>query len=274
MQDLGVAEADGPFVVEVEGSPDSSPFRARPAPGDGHGRVNSRLRAMNRPLLAAELERAVRHAELEDGDLLLRDAEFFANPSSTIRRGRVTRIELLARLAGIIRLAFPDRAELILQHLVNAFFPHGVAGSLGFVASPNVPASRTEGLIQNRCSGFEELDTRPEFYPSLVVIEPALSRHFGLRIIIAEELTIGRSGAGTTGVVLDDPAISRRHFTAINTPAIVLLRDEQSTNGTFVKGSGTAGQSVRIQTAILSDGDEVRCGRHVLSYVARRIKGV
>lgn len=66
-----------------------------------------------------------------------------------------------------------------------------------------------------------------------------------------------RTGAGA----MNDPEVSSRHAEVVKTPAGYLIRDLQSTNGTFVNGRS-------IQEAILASGDEVVVGRTVLRWEA------
>ena len=54
-------------------------------------------------------------------------------------------------------------------------------------------------------------------------------------------------------VTIPDPGLSREHFAIEAGVAAVILRDLNSTNGTFVNGS-------RVERHILREGDQVRAG--------------
>jgi len=70
------------------------------------------------------------------------------------------------------------------------------------------------------------------------------------------ELTIGRDAANS--LHLEDPAVSSRHCTIVHDGSRYVLRDRDSTNGTFVNGKATA-------QADLRHGDEIQVG-HVRFY--------
>jgi len=76
------------------------------------------------------------------------------------------------------------------------------------------------------------------------------------RIRIVGELTLGRSDE--TGVVIDDPEISRAHAVIVQTPEGIEIRDLSSLNGTWVNGE-------RINTpTLLAPGDVVKIGKTVI----------
>jgi pSer/pThr/pTyr-binding forkhead associated (FHA) protein len=76
-----------------------------------------------------------------------------------------------------------------------------------------------------------------------------------------EPVTIGR-GLANTVVLRDDPRASLRHAVLERTPeGRRLLRDEGSTNGTWVNGA-------RVAERLLEDGDQVQVGDTVLRYEA------
>ncbi|OBI44563.1 ABC transporter ATP-binding protein [Mycobacterium kyorinense] len=64
-------------------------------------------------------------------------------------------------------------------------------------------------------------------------------------------VTVGR--AETNGVVVDDPLVSHIHAVLVATPAGVEIRDNNSSNGTFVNGAS-------VTRALLHDGDIVTVG--------------
>ena len=73
---------------------------------------------------------------------------------------------------------------------------------------------------------------------------------------------IGRSLSAD--VRFEDPTVSRRHALIVRDPAGVRVLDDHSLNGVFVNGR-------RVDRSLLADGDEIRVGRHTLSY--RRFEG-
>ncbi len=66
--------------------------------------------------------------------------------------------------------------------------------------------------------------------------------------------TIGRRNAD---IVLDDPDVSRQHAVVERYDDKILLKDLESTNGTFLNGK-------RITVEFLKDGDVIRLGSSVL----------
>jgi hypothetical protein len=81
-----------------------------------------------------------------------------------------------------------------------------------------------------------------------------------LRVIpLTREWTrIGRSLAAD--VRFDDPTVSRRHALIVHQADGVRVLDDRSLNGVFVNGE-------RVEWSVLSDGDEVVVGRHVLRFL-------
>jgi len=69
-------------------------------------------------------------------------------------------------------------------------------------------------------------------------------------------VSIGRSSSSMFQIV--DDGVSRRHCSIENKGNRVVLRDEDSSNGTFVNGS-------KVSAGLLSSGDEIRLGRAVLN---------
>jgi S-DNA-T family DNA segregation ATPase FtsK/SpoIIIE len=75
--------------------------------------------------------------------------------------------------------------------------------------------------------------------------------------------TIGRQGADLT---VPDPSVSRLHATLTVEGGRFVLRDRQSTNGTFVEGE-------RVEEAILAHGVKFRLGDTTLQFVLESRKG-
>jgi pSer/pThr/pTyr-binding forkhead associated (FHA) protein len=69
---------------------------------------------------------------------------------------------------------------------------------------------------------------------------------------------IGRSLAAD--VRFDDPTVSRRHALIVRQADGVRVLDDRSLNGVFVNGE-------RVEWSVLSDGDEIVVGRHVLRFL-------
>jgi FHA domain/zinc-ribbon domain len=73
-----------------------------------------------------------------------------------------------------------------------------------------------------------------------------------------ERTTIGRSP--DCGVFLDDVTVSRRHAVLHERDGRYSIEDQGSLNGTFLNRS-------RIETAELSDGDELQIGKYRLTFL-------
>ena len=70
---------------------------------------------------------------------------------------------------------------------------------------------------------------------------------------LADEITIGRTDA--SHVALSDTGLSRRNTTFFRDGELVLVVDENSTNGTFINGERVSGAPVRV-----FDGDTLKIG--------------
>jgi pSer/pThr/pTyr-binding forkhead associated (FHA) protein len=76
--------------------------------------------------------------------------------------------------------------------------------------------------------------------------------------ITGEYFRIGRSlGAD---IRFDDPTVSRRHALIVRRADGLRVVDDRSLNGVFVNGE-------RVDSSLLSDGDEIQIGRHKLRFV-------
>jgi ABC-type multidrug transport system ATPase subunit/pSer/pThr/pTyr-binding forkhead associated (FHA) protein len=91
--------------------------------------------------------------------------------------------------------------------------------------------------------------TRGRSYPPLRPPAPPATRSAPVRF--QATVTVGR--AKTNGIVVPDALASRVHATLTSTPAGLEIRDNGSSNGTFVNGN-------RITSAKLRDGDVVTIG--------------
>jgi hypothetical protein len=74
-----------------------------------------------------------------------------------------------------------------------------------------------------------------------------------------ERTTIGRSP--DCGVFLDDVTVSRRHAVLIAREGRYYVEDQGSLNGTFLNRR-------RIESAELSDGDELQIGKYRMTFLA------
>jgi diguanylate cyclase (GGDEF)-like protein len=92
--------------------------------------------------------------------------------------------------------------------------------------------------------------------PCLVVIAGA---ELGKRVELQDaEVKIGRSEQ--SGLCINSDLVSRHHATVLNTEQGHFLRDEGSTNGTFLNDRRVS------ELERLSDGDQIRIGRTVIKY--------
>jgi diguanylate cyclase (GGDEF)-like protein len=73
-----------------------------------------------------------------------------------------------------------------------------------------------------------------------------------------DEVQIGRGDQ--SALVINSDLVSRHHATVVRADARHLLRDENSTNGTFVNDQRVTG------SVALSDGDQIKIGRTVIKY--------
>jgi hypothetical protein len=73
-----------------------------------------------------------------------------------------------------------------------------------------------------------------------------------------DRTTIGRSP--DCGIFLDDVTVSRKHAVLVNDGGRWLIEDGGSLNGTFVNRK-------RVETAEISDGDEVQIGKYRLTFL-------
>ena len=92
---------------------------------------------------------------------------------------------------------------------------------------------------------------------------PGLPRRRGVSVtpLTREWTRIGRSLAAD--VRFDDPTVSRRHALIVRQADGVRVLDDRSLNGVFVNGE-------RVEWSVLTDGDEIVVGRHVLRFLDGR----
>jgi hypothetical protein len=75
-----------------------------------------------------------------------------------------------------------------------------------------------------------------------------------------EHTTIGRSP--DCGIFLDDVTVSRKHAVLIQRDGTFTIEDQGSLNGTFVNRK-------RVESAQISDGDELQIGKYRLTFLNR-----
>jgi DNA-binding NtrC family response regulator len=99
--------------------------------------------------------------------------------------------------------------------------------------------------------------SRPSAEPRLVAVRgPLTGEVFRLA---GGEVTLGRDATST--ICVADPALSRRHCTFARNGATWLVRDDRSSNGTFVN-------SAQITSHDLLEGDRIDVGESTLLFVA------
>ena len=105
-----------------------------------------------------------------------------------------------------------------------------------------------------------DLETRRDIEGPALVIRSGGGRageHFALE---RERTTIGRSP--DCDIFLDDVTVSRRHAVALKQGDAFVIEDQGSLNGTFLNRR-------RIESAELSDDDELQIGKYRLVFLAR-----
>ena len=105
-----------------------------------------------------------------------------------------------------------------------------------------------------------DLETRRDIEGPALVIRSGGGRageHFAVE---QERTTIGRSP--DCDIFLDDVTVSRRHAVALKQGDAFVIEDQGSLNGTFLNRR-------RIESAELSDDDELQIGKYRLVFLAR-----
>lgn len=116
------------------------------------------------------------------------------------------------------------------------------------------PVGEQTTTMSNKAA-MDSLDLPPDKKYSLAALQgKASGRIFP---ISKSRTTLGRAGADIT---LDDPECSRRHAVLEIQGSRVVIRDLESTNGTFVDG-------LRKDLAELENHSEFRVGDHVLMLI-------
>jgi pSer/pThr/pTyr-binding forkhead associated (FHA) protein len=81
----------------------------------------------------------------------------------------------------------------------------------------------------------------------------------GSRYFLEDDTRIGRHPEAH--ILLDDVTVSRRHALVTVVDSSAVLTDQASLNGTYVAGE-------RVDSHVLSDGDEIQIGRFHLVFLA------
>jgi len=89
--------------------------------------------------------------------------------------------------------------------------------------------------------------------------------HTGREFRLGEATTIGRDPA-RNDVVMDDNAVSRQHAKIKLEEGQFVLYDLASTDGTFIKDRETE-EWVEVHKHTLTDGDQIKIAREVLSFI-------
>jgi two-component system cell cycle response regulator len=128
----------------------------------------------------------------------------------------------------------------------------GTTGALGTGAG----LMALESTVLTAVVASPETSTEPARHACLVVIFGA---EIGRRIELGStEVVIGR--ASTAGLQLDMDSVSRTHAIVSRSSRGFIVRDQESTNGTFVNDQP-------VLERALKDGDQIRIGRAMLKFL-------
>jgi pSer/pThr/pTyr-binding forkhead associated (FHA) protein len=119
--------------------------------------------------------------------------------------------------------------------------------------SPETTITITPDQLEDTGVSLEELGIQG---PALVVRSGG-GRAGEIFNPMGDRTTIGRSPQ--CDIFLDDVTVSRRHAVLVSERGRYLLQDQGSLNGTFLNKH-------RIESAELSDGDEVQIGKYRLTF--------
>lgn len=157
-------------------------------------------------------------------------------------------------LLGPVKVTFQEHQEVLTGQLkLESFFDETVESGVG---GPGVP-EETLQFKPIRQPGFGPglSRQRPEPKAQLVVVE---GEHGGRKFFINGSLAvIGRREI--CDIYLPDTSVSRRHAVITRSGERYLIKDHESTNGTYVNG-------VKIKQTELVPGDVIKVGRVVLGF--------
>ena len=120
-------------------------------------------------------------------------------------------------------------------------------------------AEQTQSFSTDESAALAQLDDLGIEGPALVVRSGG-GRAGETFVPQGERTTIGRSP--DCPVFLDDVTVSRRHAVLAERDGHWFVEDQGSLNGTFVNRR-------RVESAELSDGDELQIGKYRLTFLAR-----
>jgi pSer/pThr/pTyr-binding forkhead associated (FHA) protein len=120
------------------------------------------------------------------------------------------------------------------------------------------PAEQTQAFSAEEADPYDTLDLELKG-PALVVRAPAARAGESFQPQ-GERTLIGRSPDCV--VFLDDVTVSRRHALLAEREGRWFVEDQGSLNGTFVNRD-------RVESAELSDGDELQIGKYRLTFLLR-----
>ena len=121
------------------------------------------------------------------------------------------------------------------------------------------PSEQTQSFSPDEGDELAELEELGVEGPALVVRSGG-GRAGETFIPEGERTTIGRSP--DCAIFLDDVTVSRRHSVLVERDGRWFVEDLGSLNGTFVNRR-------RVESAELSDGDELQIGKYRLTFLAR-----
>ncbi|MGH2933536.1 MAG: FHA domain-containing protein [Gaiellaceae bacterium] len=129
----------------------------------------------------------------------------------------------------------------------------------GALLHASEPAEQTQTFSpEEGAEAFDALDDLGIKGPALVVRSGG-GRSGETFVPEGESTMIGRSP--DCQVFLDDVTVSRRHAAVVNREGRWFVEDQGSLNGTFVNRR-------RVESAELSDGDELQIGKYRLTFFA------
>ncbi len=137
----------------------------------------------------------------------------------------------------------------------QAGYPPNPAGPSG-VPSPQSPRQQAFADESTEVYGDDGVQGTPQVKGKLAVLEGELAGHWFT--LLGSEITIGR--ADDNHLIIPDLAASRHHLKLIWNQGAYRLQDRGSGNGTYVNG-------IRVEEAILRDGDQIEIGRTIMEFL-------